>query len=224
MTKTGIVEPEMSLRIRRSFSLGSRIRLAPMRRRGRLPSLWTAALSESGYIFAKASADAPTQIGACRRGIHKILGMLLQVACMSWFRNLSACKSLPETFADKRAHCGRSADAGGAGRGKLQFISGSLARSRVCQRRRLFMKPVRLVDDSPTMLSDYHMPGMHGVDLIGKWRRIASTRFTRKLVLTTDSQPEKRGAAKAAGATGWLVKPVDATALLQIVTQLSPGK
>jgi hypothetical protein len=71
MTKTGIVEPEMSLRIRRSFSLGSRlrrIRLAPMRRRGRLPSLWTAALSESGYIFAKASADAPTQIGACRRG------------------------------------------------------------------------------------------------------------------------------------------------------------
>src|ERR1700722_4720258 len=81
MTKTGIVEPEMSLRIRRSFSLGSRlrrIRLAPMRRRGRLPSLWTAALSESGYIFAKASPHAPTQIGACRRGIHKILGMLLQ--------------------------------------------------------------------------------------------------------------------------------------------------
>ena len=81
MTKTGIVEPEMSLRIRRSFSLGSRlrrIRLAPMRRRGRLPSLWTAALSESGYIFAKASADARTQIGACRRGIHKILGMLSQ--------------------------------------------------------------------------------------------------------------------------------------------------
>jgi two-component system, chemotaxis family, chemotaxis protein CheY len=86
------------------------------------------------------------------------------------------------------------------------------------------MKPVRLVDDSPTMLSDYHMPGMHGVDLIGKLRRIASTRFTRMLMLTTYSQPEKRGAAKAAGATGWLVKPVDATALLQIVTQLSPGK
>ncbi len=122
------------------------------------------------------------------------------------------------------------------------------------------MKPVLLVDDSPTMLSslssilkragftcetagtgeaavekisaglapclvitDYHMPGMHGVDLITKLRRLGPTRFTPMLVLTTDSQPEKRGAAKAAGATGWLVKPVDATALLQVVKQLVPG-
>jgi two-component system, chemotaxis family, chemotaxis protein CheY len=122
------------------------------------------------------------------------------------------------------------------------------------------MKPVLLVDDSPTMLAsmssilkragfscetadtgeaafakvsgglapclvitDYHMPGMHGVDLIGKLRKVPSTRFTPMLVLTTDSQPEKRGAAKAAGATGWLVKPVDAAALLQVVKQLVPG-
>ncbi len=103
------------------------------------------------------------------------------------------------------------------------------------------MKPVLLVDDSPTMLAsmssilkkagfsyetagtgqaaidkvngglapclvitDYHMPGMHGVDLISKLRRLASTRFVPMLVLTTDSQQEKRAAAKAAGATGWL--------------------
>lgn len=122
------------------------------------------------------------------------------------------------------------------------------------------MKPVLLVDDSPTMLSsmssilkkagfacetagtgeaavskvsgglapclvitDYHMPGMHGVDLIGKLRKMAPTRFVPMLVLTTESQPEKRGAAKAAGATGWLVKPVDPTALLQVVKQLVPG-
>ena len=122
------------------------------------------------------------------------------------------------------------------------------------------MKPVLLVDDSPTMLSslssilkkagfscetaatgeaavekvsaglapclvitDYHMPGMHGVDLINKLRRLAPTRFTPMLVLTTDSHPEKRGAAKAAGATGWLVKPVDPAALLQVVKQLVPG-
>ena len=122
------------------------------------------------------------------------------------------------------------------------------------------MKPVLLVDDSPTMLAsmssilkragfscetagtgeaafdkvngglapclvitDYHMPGMHGVDLISKLRKVPSTRFTPMLVLTTDSHPEKRGAAKAAGATGWLVKPVDAAALLQVVKQLVPG-
>ena len=122
------------------------------------------------------------------------------------------------------------------------------------------MKPVLLVDDSPTMLAsisgvlkkagftcetagdgqaaidkvnggvapclvitDYHMPGMHGVDLICKLRRLVSTRFVHMLVLTTDSQQEKRTAARAAGATGWLVKPVDAAALLQVIRQLVPG-
>jgi two-component system chemotaxis response regulator CheY len=122
------------------------------------------------------------------------------------------------------------------------------------------MKPVLLVDDSPTMLAsmssilkkagfafetactgeaavekvsgglapclvitDYHMPGMHGVDLISKLRQLASTRFTPMLVLTTESNAEKRGAAKAAGATGWLVKPVDPAALLQVLKQLVPG-
>jgi two-component system chemotaxis response regulator CheY len=73
------------------------------------------------------------------------------------------------------------------------------------------------------VITDYHMPGMHGVDLIGKLRRLATTRFVPMLVLTTDSQPEKRSAAKAAGATGWLVKPVDPSALLQVVKQLVPG-
>jgi len=122
------------------------------------------------------------------------------------------------------------------------------------------MKPILLVDDSPTMLAsmasilkkggmpyetagtgeaavdkvngglapslvitDYHMPGMHGVDLISKLRRLGATRFTPMLVLTTDSQQEKRTAAKLAGATGWLVKPVDPAALLQVVKQLVPG-
>ena len=122
------------------------------------------------------------------------------------------------------------------------------------------MKPILLVDDSPTMLTsmssilkkagfvcetaghgqaaidkinggvapclvitDYHMPGMHGVDLIGKLRRLSPTRFVPMLVLTTESQPEKRNAAKAAGATGWLVKPVDPAALLGVVRQLVPA-
>jgi two-component system chemotaxis response regulator CheY len=43
------------------------------------------------------------------------------------------------------------------------------------------------------------------------------------LVLTTDSDQDKRAAAKAAGATGWLVKPVDQAALLQVVRQLVPA-
>jgi two-component system chemotaxis response regulator CheY len=74
---------------------------------------------------------------------------------------------------------------------------------------------------SPSLIiTDYHMPGMNGVELITQLRRLTPTRFTPILVLTTDSQQEKRGAAKAAGATGWLVKPVDALALVQVVKQV----
>jgi two-component system chemotaxis response regulator CheY len=40
---------------------------------------------------------------------------------------------------------------------------------------------------------------------------------------TTESQREKRIDAKAAGATGWLVKPVLADALLQLIKQVAPG-
>ena len=73
------------------------------------------------------------------------------------------------------------------------------------------------------VITDYHMPGMHGVDLVGRLRRISATRFVPMLVLTTDSDSGKRQSAKAAGATGWLVKPVDAAALIQVVKQLVPG-
>jgi two-component system chemotaxis response regulator CheY len=73
------------------------------------------------------------------------------------------------------------------------------------------------------VITDYHMPGMNGVDLIGRLRKIAATRFTPMLVLTTDSESGKRQSAKAAGATGWLVKPVDPASLLQVVKQLVPS-
>jgi len=73
------------------------------------------------------------------------------------------------------------------------------------------------------VITDYHMPGMNGVELIGKLRKTAATRFTPMLVLTTDSESTKRQSAKAAGATGWLVKPVDPASLLQVVKQLVPS-
>ena len=73
------------------------------------------------------------------------------------------------------------------------------------------------------VITDYHMPGMNGVELIAKLRKTAATRFTPMLVLTTDSESSKRQSAKAAGATGWLVKPVDPASLLQVVKQLAPG-
>jgi two-component system, chemotaxis family, chemotaxis protein CheY len=77
---------------------------------------------------------------------------------------------------------------------------------------------------SPALvITDYHMPGMHGVQLIQALRKLPLTRFTPMLVLTTESQQEKRDEARAAGATGWLVKPVQADKLLQVVRQVAPA-
>ncbi|MBE7200853.1 MAG: response regulator [Parafilimonas terrae] len=77
---------------------------------------------------------------------------------------------------------------------------------------------------SPALIiTDYHMPGMHGVQLIEELRKLPQTRFTPMLVLTTESQQEKRDEARKAGATGWLVKPVQADKLLQVVRQVAPA-
>jgi two-component system chemotaxis response regulator CheY len=42
-------------------------------------------------------------------------------------------------------------------------------------------------------------------------------------MLTTESQQSKRDEAKAAGATGWLVKPVQPADLTAVVKQVLPG-
>jgi two-component system chemotaxis response regulator CheY len=43
------------------------------------------------------------------------------------------------------------------------------------------------------------------------------------LMMTTESQQEKRTEARSAGATGWLVKPVKPEELLAVLTKLLPG-
>lgn len=73
------------------------------------------------------------------------------------------------------------------------------------------------------VITDFHMGAMNGIDLVREVRKMAGLQFTPILMVTTESQQEKRTDAKAAGATGWLVKPVDAEALLQVIKQVVPG-
>lgn len=73
------------------------------------------------------------------------------------------------------------------------------------------------------IITDFNMPGMNGTQLIGEARKLGAFRFVPMLVLTTESQQAKRDEAKAAGATGWLVKPVDPGQLLAVIKQLIPG-
>jgi two-component system chemotaxis response regulator CheY len=74
------------------------------------------------------------------------------------------------------------------------------------------------------MITDLHMPEMDGITLIREARRLPIYRFVPFLVLTTESQQSVRAEAKAAGATGWLVKPVKAPDLLAVLQKLLAGK
>lgn len=68
------------------------------------------------------------------------------------------------------------------------------------------------------LLTDLNMPGMNGIELIRAIRQIPHHRFMPILFLTTESQMARKQEAKAAGASGWIVKPAKADALLQTVS------
>ena len=67
------------------------------------------------------------------------------------------------------------------------------------------------------IITDLNMPGMNGIELIKQVRTLPAFKFVPILFLTTESQQEKRAEAKAAGASGWLVKPVNSDELLDTV-------
>jgi len=70
------------------------------------------------------------------------------------------------------------------------------------------------------LLTDYHMPNMNGLELIGKVREIEEYRFIPILVLTTENQLNIIKEAKAAGATGWLLKPFNTEKLLMTLRKV----
>lgn len=72
------------------------------------------------------------------------------------------------------------------------------------------------------IITDVNMPRMDGIAFVQEARK-NGLRFIPILMLTTESEQSKRDAGKAAGATGWLVKPVQPEALLGVLRQVMPG-
>lgn len=70
------------------------------------------------------------------------------------------------------------------------------------------------------VLTDVNMPRMDGFTLIEKLRKLPAYRFTPILTLTTESGDEKKARGKAAGATGWIVKPFDPSQLVSVINRL----
>jgi two-component system chemotaxis response regulator CheY len=73
------------------------------------------------------------------------------------------------------------------------------------------------------IISDVNMPQMDGITFTREARKAPGMRFIPILMLTTESEQAKRTEAKAAGATGWLVKPVVPDQLLSVIKQVLPG-
>lgn len=72
------------------------------------------------------------------------------------------------------------------------------------------------------IISDVNMPVMDGITFVKNARARPGTKTTPILMLTTESQTEVKQQGKAAGATGWIVKPFNAAQLLKVVSDLLP--
>lgn len=68
--------------------------------------------------------------------------------------------------------------------------------------------------------TDLNMPNVDGIGLIAGARKLPGYGFTPILMLTTESQPEKKEAGRKVGATGWIVKPFQAEQLIGVVQKL----
>ena len=67
------------------------------------------------------------------------------------------------------------------------------------------------------VLTDINMPRMDGLKLLELLRKLASYKNIPILILTTESGDEIKAKGRAAGATGWLVKPFDPKRLLEVI-------
>lgn len=70
------------------------------------------------------------------------------------------------------------------------------------------------------IVTDLNMPAMDGIQMIAVLRKLPTYTFTPILMLTTESQPEKKDAGRKAGATGWIVKPFNSEQLVAVVRKL----
>jgi two-component system chemotaxis response regulator CheY len=70
------------------------------------------------------------------------------------------------------------------------------------------------------LITDLNMPKLDGIGLIKAVRAQPGYRFTPILMLTTESQADKKEEGKKAGATGWIVKPFQPDQLLAVIQRV----
>ena len=75
-------------------------------------------------------------------------------------------------------------------------------------------------DPMHMIIADINMPNMDGIELTRKVRSHAMYKFIPIIILTTESQGTLKQEGKAAGATGWIVKPFSPDQLVSVVKKV----
>lgn len=70
------------------------------------------------------------------------------------------------------------------------------------------------------VITDLNMPNLDGIGLIRGIRANPAFRGVPILMLTTESQESRKQEGKAAGATGWIVKPFSKQQMLAVVKKV----
>lgn len=70
------------------------------------------------------------------------------------------------------------------------------------------------------IFTDQNMPNIDGLTLIQMLRVLPKHEKTPILMLTTEASDDMKKMGRAAGATGWLVKPFDPQKLLDVVKKV----
>ncbi len=70
------------------------------------------------------------------------------------------------------------------------------------------------------IVTDLNMPNMDGLAMIRELRKQPAQAGVPIIFLTTESDPEMKNEAKAAGATGWLVKPFVPDQLVKVARKV----
>ncbi|MES2672852.1 MAG: response regulator [Pseudomonadota bacterium] len=70
------------------------------------------------------------------------------------------------------------------------------------------------------VLTDQNMPNMDGLTLIKSLRALSRYAAVPVVVLTTEASDAMKAQGRAAGATGWMVKPFDPAKLLEVAKKV----
>lgn len=81
------------------------------------------------------------------------------------------------------------------------------------------MDALKVLETEPVdmVITDLNMPNLDGFSLTRELRNQQTTRFTPIIILTTETDQEKKAQGKAAGASGWIEKPFKPVNLLKVV-------